>query len=196
MITRKKWTKEQEEFLAEKWGKYSLPDLAKRLKRTPNAVELKARKLRLECTKLSQGLLTAQDLADAVKVCPHTVIEWWIRRYGLPAKKRVTRRSRQFWQIDITDFWKWAKQNQDKFDSRRIEPLVLGFEPEWMVEKRKADRLIPKRHFAIWTPIEDQMLINMLNKKMSYEDMSKELGRTRAAVSNRIQELKRLRKIV
>ena len=43
----KKWTKEDVEYLTEKWGNVSIPSLAKKLNRSVNAVKLKAGRLNL-----------------------------------------------------------------------------------------------------------------------------------------------------
>ena len=43
----KKWSKEELEILMDNWGKLSIKEIAKRVNRTPTAVEIKGRRLQL-----------------------------------------------------------------------------------------------------------------------------------------------------
>lgn len=43
----RKWTKEDVEYLTEKWGNVSIPSIAKKLNRSVNAVKIKAGRLNL-----------------------------------------------------------------------------------------------------------------------------------------------------
>ena len=43
----KKWAKEELEILMDNWGKLSIKEIAKRVNRTPTAVEIKGRRLQL-----------------------------------------------------------------------------------------------------------------------------------------------------
>lgn len=134
-----RWTEEELEYLEENWGRYKLETLCKHLKRPKDGViDMAVRVLALGPSTQNQGKLTARCLATAIGVCPETVFKW-LNRHGLKHAKKVTRRSKKVYQIDLKDFWKWAETNQHRFDSMRFEKGILGPEPPWMKEKRRED---------------------------------------------------------
>jgi hypothetical protein len=187
------WPKEDDYFLEENFGKISLPRMAKRFKRTTNAVRQRAIDLGLRASTTAQGYITARILAEAVGVDNTIVTKLWIKKHKLKAQKVVTFCTREVWQIDIRDFWKWAFKNQKRFDSRKFEPLALGQEPTWMAEKRKADRSKPKRLWKSWSTLEKQRVRNMLARGMKPEaiaaEIAAELGRSEQAVVSKCQVL-------
>ena len=77
--------------------------------RTYTAVIVKMKRLGLSNTKLQTGFLTIGELAKVLKV-DRTTIRWWIKRHGLPYKKRITRKSKSFHLIDSSEFWEWAER--------------------------------------------------------------------------------------
>jgi hypothetical protein len=144
MRKNKHWTAEEEDYLAESWGVIKIPTIAEELGRTEIAVISKAAKMGLGHYYAAQGKLTANYLAIEVGVHVITVLNW-IRKYGLKAIQKRVSKKRIHYQIDAEDFWKWAEQNQWRFDSKNLEPLVFGIEPEWMKEKRMRDVQLPRR---------------------------------------------------
>lgn len=190
------WSEKECEYLRDNWGRLKFSILASRLNRTETAVLIKAKRLGLGPTKSGQGLLTARDLARALGVDIHAVTDFWIPQ-GLRAQRVVTRIEKEFWQIDIDDWWKWAKRNQDNFDSRRMEPLALGAEPGWMEKKRKSDRLLPHKRNRTWTSLDDDRLRHLLvNTELTYREIGQKLGRSERAVSRRIDRLNERKRVV
>lgn len=186
-----RWTKKETHYLQENWGKLRVTKIAASLNRTETAVVTKASKLKLGPSAQAQGLLTATDLANIMGVELHTVTDYWIRKCDLKAVKKKTLKSKLCWQIDIRDWWKWAKKNQDKFDSRRIELLALGAEPPWMKAKRQHDIVhLPKNRFKNWTATDDARLNHLLTTTdLNYKQIGKKLGRSELAIAHRIGRL-------
>lgn len=140
-ITKRKarWTEAEIEFLSDNWGKYRLDTLCKKLNRSRNGViDMAVRILQLGPSTQSQGRLTARCLADTLGVCNDTVLNW-IKRHGLKARLKATHSIKKVYQIEMSDFWKWAEANQHRFDSMRFEKNTLGPEPAWMRDKRRDD---------------------------------------------------------
>jgi len=184
-----RWSTEEVNFLKDNWGKYKLPVIAQKLNRTEKAVLIKAKRLGIGPSRSGQGLLTARELARTLGVDAHTIIDYWIP-CGLKANQKVTKSKFAYWQINTTDWWQWAKQNQDKFDSRRIEPLILGPEPEWMENKRQSDKHLPRRRLQRWTPADDAKLHHFLvTTKLTYGEIGEKLGRSENAVSKRLSRI-------
>src|SRR5690625_2392612 len=98
------------------------------------------------------------------------------------------------WMISYEDFWKWAEENKHMIDFARIERLAIGPEPDWVADKRKADELTklrkPQPHNTPWSNDEDEKLKWMLNQfRYTYNDISKEIGRSQGAIKRRMMDL-------
>lgn len=180
------WTKEELEYLDNSWGRVTIPGIAKKLGRSVNAVKLKAQKTG-HTRHLHSGLcVTCLQLAQAINHDYDTVRNW--AKYGLHIKKQASVKVK-YDVIDIEDFWKWAESHKQLIKFDRIEPLVLGPEPEWVAEARRA-AFAGKRSTSPWTSFDDDKLIHMLNEyKYSYSEIANELNRTEGAVKRRISTL-------
>jgi len=131
--------------------------------------------------------LTASQLADVLGV-NSKVVSCWIKKYGLKCTRKITRTKFRFCLVEIDDFWNWAEKNQERFNSARMEQLILGKEPAWMTEKRKGDasRKWPRK----WTPGEDNILRQMFKTgRYTYQQIADYIGRTKAAVENRLRKI-------
>ena len=183
------WTAEEVELMEELWGTYTIPQIAKRLDRSPNAVKVKSTRLGLGRYVNSSQYVTANQVAVLMKVDIHTVTDVWI-----PAGLRFTWKAplgrRKFRHIQMDHLVDWLKKNQDRWDSRRVEPFALGVEPDWLKEKRKKDMLRPARWAVKWTAEEDARLVSMFRQgSRTYAEIGLELGRSCEAVERRVSRL-------
>lgn len=179
--TRKNWTKEEEEILKELWGDKTPSSIAKKLKRTETAIVIRAKRLKLG--PYCQEYLTFNNIADLVGMDPHCISETW-KNKGLKYKKYKNK-----YLVKVENLLKFMKENQDLWDSRKLEPLIFGKEPKWLKEKRKFDKTQPKNKFVKWTPTQDNMLITYL-RKYNYEEIGELLGRSRSSIERRVARLK------
>lgn len=178
------------EFLEENWGKYKVSTLSKQLNRPEQGIVLKAKRLGLGPSKENQGMLNANQLSAALGIDRHAITDYWIPKCGLKAIRKATREVYKFWLININDFWKWAKENQDKFDSRRFESLSLGSEPEWMKSKRRTDMSLPPRRFQKWTAKEDERLRTLFKSGLyTYKQIGELMGRSQESVEHRASRI-------
>ena len=190
----KTWTKQEIDYLKENWGARSVGALAKTLKRTENAVKLRASRLKLGPHLAADGRISLQQLYIAIYgstagggYSMHRLID-----AGIPFKKhRIGKSTVRV--INMEDFWKWAEENKHMLDFSRFEPLVLGVEPGWVEIKRKLDFEKRQRtgpHNKKWTQFEEAKLRQMLKAyKYTYSDLSKELSRSEGAIKRRILAL-------
>lgn len=192
-LGRRTWTPQDELYLQENWGKYSIPTIAKKLNRTVSAVKVRAARLQLGPALMGGDYITLNQLIIAV--CGSTKsysyhMESWVKKRGLPVHtKRVEKNS--FRVVYLDEFWEWAKKNRSFLDFSKFEPLILGEEPDWVAEQRKKDYAA----FALqrkdpWTPLEDQRLVDLLKRQQyGYRELSQMLHRSAGAIQRRCTDL-------
>jgi len=139
----RKWTIEDEETLKSMWGGYSIEFIAKKLNRTSSAITNRAYVLNLGSviTNNSDGL-TIQEISDLFAVDRSTIGVTWVS-LGLVFTKKKVSTSRSYSMVTIDDLYSFLEQYQNIFDSRMLEKNILPPEPEWLIEKRKRDSLLP-----------------------------------------------------
>lgn len=77
------WTAEEYDYLKENWGKYTIPQLAKKLNRSEEAVRIKVVRKSLGRAVDNANCLTARQTSDLMGVDVHTVTDYWIAKCGL-----------------------------------------------------------------------------------------------------------------
>lgn len=184
----KKWTQGERDCLRENWGEMSVRGIAKKLNRTETAVTIQAKRLGLGSPYMTT-CLTANQAAKILGIDNHTITDYWIPRCGLRARTRAMRKQKM-WQICIGELTKWLKNNQDKWDSRKVELYALGQEPGWLKQKRRADMSLPAKRFQKWTKDEESMLTNYYCMGKTQREIGRILGRTESGVQRKISRLK------
>lgn len=187
----KSWSHDELAFLQDHWGTYSIKRIASELGRTVQAVKLKANRIGLQDNRVCLDGITLNQLAVTLNIS-YSIARNWHLKYGLPARKRILSESRPCRVIDYDDFWKWAEAHKHLLNFARMEPGMLGKEPDWMAEKRKADVLnTGKETERRWTKDDDAKLRAMLQAyRYTYSDIAKSLKRTESAVKRRLFDLK------
>lgn len=183
-----RWTKEEINYLEDSWGTVTVKYLATKLNRTETAIRLKAERLQLSSCYTAAGDLSANEVSKILGVDIHAVTDCWMP-HGLKATKKALI-ERESWFINLDDLMKWLKNNQDRWDSRRVELFALGTEPEWLKEKRKKDQSIPIKRFQKWTKEEDNFLVTYIKMGKTKKEIAKLLKRSVYAVKRRTSRLK------
>ena len=189
----KNWTSDEEDFIREHWGTWSIDRICKRLGRTRNAVIVRVRRMGLppflECgdyVTLSQ-LITAFN--GGRNGYNYKTISWGKNR-GLPVH-RQKRGDVSIRVVYLDEFWEWAEKNKSFLDFSKMEPLALGEEPSWVAEQRRRDftsNALQRKD--PWTPEEDQRLIYYLSQhKYGYAELSEMLNRSNGAIQRRCRDL-------
>ena len=192
MGQNKKWSKQEEEYLIEKWGTLSVKTIAKNLGRSENAIMVRKGRLGLGAFLESGEYVTWNQLHLALGIGPvdnYKMISWVQNRDFPVHTKRV--RENSYKVVYLEEWWEWAEKNRDLLDFSKFEEGVLGCEPEWVKAKRRHD--IEKKQKYImtpWTKIEDDRLIRLVQKQQyTYDDLSKMLRRTNGAIQRRLCDL-------
>lgn len=192
-MARKEWTKEEVDYLQDKWGSVSIKGIAKSLDRSINSVRLKAGKMGLIDPRFSFDGITINQLAVALGI-PYSHVKNWMKLYDFPAKKKVFAQTERVWIVSYQDFWNWAEKNKQMIDFSKFEKNILGPEPDWVTDKRNADiiksRKIKRSNNHAWTDEEDRLLRSMLNAyKYTYPEISQRINRSEGAIKRRIRDL-------
>lgn len=137
---KKTWTKEQIEKLCDLWGSKSYHAIAKTVNHTEMAVRVKAKRLGLGAVKDASDYICAREISRIMGIDVHAVTDYWIKKLDLPCRKIEGKNRTLYVMVRHDDLINFLKNNQDVFDSRRIEPYGLGCEPEWLHQKRIHDR--------------------------------------------------------
>ncbi len=192
MSTGKKWTPEEIEYLEDKWGVISIPSIAKKLGRTIEAVKVRAQRMGLGRHIHSGPLITLSQLCEALgdrnRNYYRAAKARWVR-FGFPLRYQKSLNCRRYAMVDIDEFWTWAENNKDLVDLSHMAEGILGREPPWVKEARRA-KAAEKLKKSPWTSDEDCKLRHMLKSgKYGYDDLSAALMRSENAVKRRIFEL-------
>lgn len=183
----KKWSESEINYLDKYWGVHTLISLSTRLKRTKKAVVLKTKRLKLGASTRADEYLTARQVAKILNVDSHVVLRW-VEKHSLRAERKILLYKRRFFLIKHCDLLEWLESNQDKFDSRKIDLLNLGYEPEWLQGKRERDKKLPKNRFKKWTNFEIQRIIN-LAQDMTYKEVAKKMDRSHDSIEKQFGKL-------
>ena len=187
-----RWSEEEIQYLKNNWGVLSIPALAKNLNRPVGGIKVKAYRIGLEQHLYSGGKVTLNLVIKNLGYNSYTWMTKQFLKYGCPIQnKKVNNRS--FKVIDIDEFWKWAKDNQDILNFRYFEENSLGLEPEWVKNKRKQDKLNLKKlnKNKLWTSEEEALLIAKLKSyRYTCTELAKEFNRTEASILRKISKMK------
>lgn len=190
MSRGRSWSKDEIEYLSENWGRFTIPQLAQRMNRSENAVKIKIVRFGLGRAVENANCLNARQLSDLMGVDVHAVTDYWIPKCGLKARQKAPHGQRKQWFIKMDSILHWLENNQDKWDSRRVEEFAFGPEPGWLKKKRAADKNLPDRKLQKWTAKEDKEAIRLFKTgNYTYYSIGQALGRSAASVEHRIQRL-------
>ena len=138
---KRTWTDDEIEYLKESWGNVSINTLKKKLnKKTIEAIKVKATRLGLGGAKTNSfKYITACQASKLLGVDRHKVLRW-IKEGKLKAKFQTLSKAQKWWCIEYEYFIEWLKNNQSLYDASKIEEYSLGYEYDWLIEKRFRDK--------------------------------------------------------
>jgi hypothetical protein len=193
-LGKRAWTAEDKAYLMDKWGSVSIPSIAKALKRTVNAVKVRAQRLGLGAVLNSGDYVTFNQFIRVFQNCGTTAgyqMQSWVANRGFPVHtKRVVNNT--FRVVYLDEFWIWAEQHRSFLNFSKMEPLALGEEPDWVAAQRKIDAVsFAQQRKDPWTDYEDCRLTYLLMQhKYTWAEMSHELRRSAGAIQRRCCDLR------
>lgn len=188
----KSWSKEELELLEDKWGSVSIPQIAKLLGRTINSIKCKAYKIGPE-RFIDQGeYVTFNKFIKAIGYSGgYSYLEKRLLKLDFPMKHKKSIKL-NYKVVYLKDFWKWAEKHKHDISFAKFERGMLGEEPSWVQEKRKADLSNPSKlnHNRKWTKSEDNLLIEKTKScQYTYKDLARDFNRTENAIKRRLYDL-------
>lgn len=121
-------------------GNTNITNLQNKLKRTREAIKIKATRLGLGGAKTnSYKYVTACKISRIMKIDIHKVLKW-INEGILKAKHMSLSQNQKVWCVDFEDLITFLENNQNLWDSTRLDEYDLGYEYDWLIEKRKKDK--------------------------------------------------------
>lgn len=191
MRSHKPWTREEETFLRDNWGTISMKGIADKLNRTETAIQVRAVRMKLGPFLEAGDYISLNILHGALRTKSYGggyTLNQWVEK-GLPVKTKKVKGS-SFKVVNLDEFWKWAEKNRTIIDFSQLEENILGKEPDWLPDQRRADKKMAKFKKTPWTESEDRKLINSLKEfRYTYRQLSEILNRTEGAIKRRVIDL-------
>lgn len=134
-----KWTTEDIDYLKRWYGIKTMKLMSKTLNRTPTAIELKAKRLKLGGKKDKR--ISTATIMDILGVTDRDKIRQW-RFKGLLNMQRIPDSHMLY--INLPELIKFMEENQDLWDTRLANySFVFKRKPTWLIAKEESDKLKP-----------------------------------------------------
>ena len=179
------WTEEELQFLQDNISKLTVKQIAKRLNRSFDAVNIKCSRLHLGGFSQNSDYIILYQFCDSCKVDSRTVHKWK-KYYGLS----MIRKGR-YWCLPINTLVKWLKNNQNLYDTSKGDWFLIEKE-NWYKDKHLKDIDIHKNRKGKWTDYEISILKMMYRQGKSVSEIAKRLGRSYNSVRCKYSEVTHL----
>lgn len=185
------WTSDEDNLLQEMWGNSSPDKIARKLGRTTLAVVQRVKAKNLGSFTEVGVYINRNQAAQMVGVDYKVLSRNWEQNHNLRfIKKKIRTDTKSQYLISLDDFIEWLKNHQELWDSRKTELYALGYEPEWLVEKRKRDKeQTNKPRGTKFTPREDALIVMYLKMNKSQREIGRILNRSKSSINARIMRL-------
>lgn len=190
----KTWTDREIEYLQENLGNVSIKYISKMLNRTEEAIIVKATRLGISGPTIKTDYLLPNIAAKMIGT-DFNNITYWINNKDLPVIKKAIRGKKKRILIEYDTFIKFLRDNQNLWDSRKVEPYALGFESKWLIEKRTIDRQKPRNSQQRWTRFDEIEAVRMRNEGKSIQIIADKLNRSYASVKIKLYDIRNLKDI-
>ena len=179
---RRKWTIEEEIMLSDLWGTKPIEYIAKKMKRTTTSLQIRAKHLGLgPMIRNNYDLITISDMEDLLNVDRNRIINRWVK-LGLKLKKKKLTQNFYLYTITWKDLMDFLENNQNEWDSRKVEKNMLGPEPEWLQEKRKRDIKENPLWYRLWTNEEILQTEILFKNGKTYQEIGIIMNRSTNAI--------------
>lgn len=174
-------------YIADNWYKKSVVEIAKYTKLQVSSVFTIANKLRLARLYLKENEITFCDLyRHLTGEYNDSYTFYLLNKYEIPY---IVRNNTKI--INLNDFFDWYKKHIKLIRIDKYQEGILPIEPDWFLEKARADRRAVEYIFKRqWTKEDDGLLKDIVNKEMTYFECSLILKRTGNAIKRRCFDLK------
>lgn len=196
-----KYTKEEIDYIAEKFGIVNTSSIAKKLGRSVQAIEKKALQIFGTAKANSvQGLYNSEEISNMLGVWKGAVAIW-IKERGLPATIRPKKLKEEnkdsihctdTYSIDLEVFFDWLKENKNnvKIDFHKVDIESLPYAPDWFKEDYKNKNNYNVGNRVEWSEAETNKLLHLFySEGKTLKEIAETLGRTYPSVRKKKQYL-------
>ena len=174
---KRRWTKEEEQYLEDYWGRLSRQKLAKHLDRTVSSVKWKATAMGLGYKVDCVDGIPIRQLPSIVGASAMSIYKWQYK--GLKVKKIGN-----IVYVNEKDLEKFLIANPHLWDATKSDKTWF-IKYKWFPEKLEHDRKTSYCGKKSWTEREDREMTMLKNQGLSYAAIGKRLGRTKKSVAKR-----------
>ena len=188
---RKRYTREEEDYIRNNHGEKSVSSIARAIGRTPASVRYKQWSLGLPLLKNAGEYISRTEVQNILGVSSSTL--WLWEQKGTIQFIRDKSKFGNMAAISLNSLLKFLKNNQDAWDSRRVELYAMGEEPPWLSDKRARDakRIYNTNKYAkSFSSFEDLQIKSMLRTKTPRVEIARLLGRSEDSIRSRIRILR------
>ena len=188
-MNNRRWTKEEENYLVEKWGKMKVSSISKKLNRTEGSIKRKAVRLNLG---VQMQWYSVNEVAYMFGFSRRKVI-FLIETNKINYLRDKTKKKR--YMVDEDSLVKFMKEYQNLWDTRKLTINILKTKPSWFKEKEISDRNIYIKKHKHWSEYETRTLIDKYYKGWTLEAIADEIGRSKCSVKNKLVKIDYGRKV-
>lgn len=167
------WSERDKKYLEKKYLNLTIKELAKNLNKSEYSVQRKLSSLGLN--KYSDAVYI-KTLATCFN-SDARVVTRWIDKFGLPYIERANGRK----EIDVSIFWKWAKEYITLLPLYKYSDKSLMPEPAWLEEEKKKQLEKRKTRQRI-SDFEKAYVISARHRGRYFSEIAKDLSRTKNSV--------------
>ena len=179
--SRKRWTEDELEKLEEWAGIYTVQQIADRLGRSFDAVNIKVGRTGIRGFEKNTEMLTLHQLCIMMGVDSRTVKKKW-KDHGLKIGRR-----RNYVVISQNDLFRFLKNNPDDWSAARVTDDSLLMGQRWYITKKHADQ--PKSYF--WKSTEVSRLKILYAKGVPMRQIAEKMGRSYSSIRNKVVALQK-----
>ena len=187
IMSKRKWTTDEEEYFKNYWGKMPIEALASELKRTVFSLKVKATRMNLGSMLSNTDKLSISEVSDILGVTRDRIVLKWIK-LGLKVEKVLLGKEKEYMVVSYDNLIEFLKNNPYEWDSRNIDEELFP-ESEWLKKKKRWDEKNNPLFYRRWTDEELFIAIKMINEDKDYEEIAIEINRSKQAVAYMLRSL-------
>lgn len=168
---RRAWTEQEEQYMLKKYVRQPIKRTAQKLNRTETSVKRKAAQLGIN---KHMDLFGIRTFAKCFGV-DNSVVLRWVQKFKMPVTN-YRFDNRNHYDIDLDEFWQWAKEHKELINWSKYECGSLALEPDWIRSEKQMYATPMTREK--WTKSDLQKLRSLLRLKKTYAEIATEMGRT------------------
>lgn len=115
---------------------------------------------------------------------------YWVEHKELPIVRKNIRGKKNRILIKYDTFINFLKNNQRLWDSKKVEPYALGYEPKWLLRKRESDKKIPRNSQQKWNKFDEIEAVKMREEGAPIQLIADKLNRSYASVKRKLYDIR------